>query len=489
MGMSWGGFGNGLAQGLSLADKIGSEIDDARIARVRAQGIAEAKAMQQKAAPKVQDLGDEQNLTSNPQASRDPSAAPEAVNTDIRQIGMQPQQGESPDTVKTSPVAAPDVQDTSQLSSRPLASAAPGAKIADPDAPSPFANGLPAAPRKRFNVDGQGFDTEDDAAAYVKKQTPKLESFFKDALVPRMKEALIAQGKPEAAEAWQKYADEEQTRTNMATWGKAVKLAQFGDHAGAAEELMKLHPHFDDGYDLVKSEPTKGPDGADGFTLTVKGPDGKEQQMYQDARAITEIGLSQLSPIEMFNKRFQRQTQVDTMAAKEAIDVRNDQRTTDRLLANTKLREQGLNTRTDKKIEATSDMQDTKIEATKERDAQRAKDKLEQIRANASEQTKRDAARIAAGGQYRKAVSPEERQAIIVGHLSQSIGWNRLTPEQQKEKVSQTMALIPQPKTAAPAVSPQQQGLPSTPASPAPAGKRAVPVFNPATGKVETVYR
>lgn len=495
MGLNWGGFGNGLAQGLAVSDKLEQEINDARLARVRAQGIAEAKALQVKATPQITDLGDQQNLTANPQASMDPNAAA-PVNTDIRQIGLQPQADASPDAMQTSPVAAPDVQDTSQLSDKPLASSAPGANVADPDAPSPFANGLSDTPRKRFNVDGQGFDTQEDAAAYVKKQTPRLESFFKDTLIPKMTAALVAQGKPDQAQAWEKYADEEQTRTNMATWAKAVKLAQFGDHAGAAEELMKLHPHFDDGYDLVNSEPTKGPNGQDGFTLTVKGPDGKEQQMYQDAQTITELGLAQLSPIEMFNKRYQRQAQADMMAAREAVDQRNDQRTYQRMMDVTTQRGKDMQAKQDAADKARQARQDAEDKAKAERDAQRAADKENQIRLQADEQTKRDAARIAAGGQYRKAVSPEERQAIIVGHLSQSIGWNRLTPEQQKAKVDQTMALIPQakqpaaqPSSAAPAANPQQQGLPSAPASAAPAGKRAVPVFNPATGKVETVYR
>lgn len=493
MGISWGGFGNGLAQGLTLADKIGADIDNARIAHVRAQGIAEAKALQAKATPQIQDLGDDQNLTSNPQASVDPNAAPAPVNTDIRNIGQQPQQSVPPDAVQTSPVAAPDVQDTSALSDRPLASAAPGAKIADPDAAPAFANGLPDSPRKRFNVDGQGFDTQEDAAAYVRKQTPRLENFFKDTLIPKMTAALVAQGKPDQAQAWEKYADEEQTRTNMATWGKAVKLAQFGDHSGAAEELMKLHPHFDDGYDLVNSEPTKGPNGQDGFTLTVKGPDGKEQQMYQDAQTITELGLSQLSPIEMFNKRYQRQTQADMMAAREAVDERNDQRTYQRTMDSTTQRGKDMQAKQDAADKARSQRQTDEDKAKADRQDAANKAKMDRAREGWAAAAKRDADRIASQGQYKKAVSPQEREAMVVTHLASDPMFNMLSADQKQQRVADTLALLPKP--AAPqqtAPNPMQQGLPASnspaPAA-APAGKRAVPVFNPSTGKVETVYR
>jgi hypothetical protein len=482
------GFGAGLAglmagigNGITIGSKIRNGIDDYKIAKVREQGIAEAKAMQEAAAPKIKDLGDEQNLTSNPQASRDPNADM-SVNTDIRRIGLQTQSDASPDAMRTSPVSAPDVQDTSKLSNRPLASAAPGASLPDQDAAPAFANGLPAAPRKRFNVDGQGFDTQEEAAAYVKKQTPALHTFFKEALIPKMTEALIAQGKPEAAAAWQKYADEEQTRTNMATWGKAVRLAQFGDYTSSAQELMKLHPHFDDGYELVSAEPTKGADGSDGFTMTVKGPDGQTQKIYQDAKTITEVGLAQLSPIEMFNKRFQRQTQADTMAAKEAIDERNDGRT----LNGIKQRGKDAMAKQDAADKARKDRQDAEDKAKMERQDAANKARMDRAREGWAAAAQRDANRIAAQGQYKKSVSPQEREAIVITHLASDPMFNMLDADQKKQRVADTIALLPKP--AAPQTSVpnpmQQQGTPA-----APAGKRGVPVFNPATGKVDTVYR
>jgi hypothetical protein len=478
-GAGLAGFANGFAGGMVIGQKLKQAVEDDKIAKVREQGIAEAKAMQAAAAPKVNDLGDQQNLTSNPQASRDPNADM-SVNTDIRKVGLQTQSDASPDAMRTSPVSAPDVQDTSTLSSRPLASAAPGASLPDPEAPPAFAGGLPQAPRKRFDVDGQGFDTQEEAAAYVKKQTPALHSFFKEALIPKMTEALIAQGKPEAAAAWQKYADEDQTRTNMATWGKAVRLAQFGDFTSSAQELMKLHPHFDDGYELVSAEPTKGADGSDGFTMTVKGEDGQTQKIYQDAKTITEVGLAQLSPIEMFNKRFQRQTQADTLAAKEAMDERNDART----LTGIKQRGQDAMAKQEAADKARKDRQDAEDKAKLERQNEANKAKMDRAREGWAAAAKRDADRIASQGQFKKPVSPQEREAMVITHLASDPMFNMLTAEQKRQRVEDTIALLPKP-TAAQSTTPS----PAAGAPTAPAGKRAVPVFNPATGKVDTVYR
>lgn len=488
-GAGLAGFANGFAGGMSIGRQLKQAVEEDKLAKVREQGIAEARAAQAAAAPKVQDNGDMQNLTDRPQMSRDP-AADTSVNTDLGQVGAaQRQQPATDGGMQTYPVQPPQYQNADQLSDVPMSSMAPGAQPAPTEAP--FAKGLPQAPVKRFNVDGKGFDTQEDAAAYVKKSTPPLSSFFKDALIPKMTEALIAQGKPDQAAAWQKYADESDTQEHMKTWSKAIKLAQFGDFTSSAQELMKLHPHFDDGLELVKAEPTKGANGEDGFTMTVRDEDGKEQQVYHDAKTITEVGLSQLAPIEMFNKRFTRQNQAETLQAKEVIDARNDERTAKRIMDATKLREAGQNTRTDKKIEASADRQETKIDADKDRDKTRAGYKEEQIKLAASERSKLDAQRIAAQGQYRKAVSPEERQAIVVTSLSKDPMFSMMSADEKKQRVAETMALIPQSKPASTArttPNPMEMGLPSSGAS-APKGKKAVNVYDPETKSVKTVYR
>lgn len=321
-GSSLAGFASGLNNGLQLGGRISDLVQEDKLQRVREQGIAEAKAMQAKAMPQVTDNGDMQNLSANPQQSMDPRAA------------QQPQPGAAAlgllqqNQAAGIPQAAPAQQPMADLSSTPQSSQAPAQQPFE--SASPMAGGIQLAAPKRFDVKGKQFDDKKAADAYAKSQAPAIEEFYSTTLVPRMTEALTTQGKLKEAEAWQKYAEDGKSKRNMATWGEAFQFAQIGDYNQAAQRLMKLHPEFDDGYELVSSKPTKGPDGSDGFTMKLRDEDGNEQEVFHDARTITEVGLQQLSPISMFEQRFKRQTQADTLAAREAIDSRNDRRTAER---------------------------------------------------------------------------------------------------------------------------------------------------------------
>lgn len=509
---NWGaglaGLTSGIANGITLGRQIRGAIDENQLAQVRAQGLAEAQAAQAAATPQIQDNGDANNLTSNPQASQDPNATPEPINTSLTAAIQGAQDAQSaPDAdaraagIKTYAVQAPEApQSTDQLSSTPLASAAPDAT---PDAGSAAPSNLDAAarsglapltPAKRFNVNGQGFDTQEDAAAYVKKQTPDLSTFYSKTLVPKMKDALVAQGKIDQAAAWQKYADEDQTQTNAKTWLKAVQLSQFEDYNGAAEQLMKLHPHFDDGVDLLSSTPTKGPNGEDGFTMKIRDQDGSEKTIYQDSKTITELGLTQLSPIEAFNKRFARQTQADSMAARATIDQQNDQRTLNRSLLVAGVQAGSRQKVAETNTEARKDVAKTNNDAKSARQTSEDAAKSARIDQAAKNRIAQLDHQLQTSGQYRKGVSPQEREAMVVTHLASDPMFNMLSPADRQKKVAETLALLPKP-TAAPAQTvpnPMQQGIQtsSVPAAPAaPAGKTAVPVFNPATGKIENVFR
>lgn len=516
-GYGLAGFANGIAQGVSLGQQIRSEMQQAELAKVRAQGIAEAQAAQAAATPKITDLGDQDNLTSNPQQSVDPNMAPEPVNTSLPAFiqGAQDAQANPDDSprasgIQTYPVDQPDSTpiDPDKLSSVPQSSQAPNTQQTATNDPADNldanakAGTVPLTPSKRFVVDGQGFDTQEDAAAYVRKQTPQLESFFKDTLIPKMTATLIAQGKPDQAQAWEQYADQEQTRQNMATWAKAVKLAQLQDYDGSASELMKLHPHFDDGYDLISAKPTTGDDGESGFTMTVRAPDGSTQQIYQNSKSLTEMGLPQLSPIEMFNQMYKRQVNADTLEAKAGFDQQNDERTMKRALAVAGVQAGARQQVAQTQVQGRQAVADSRNQTLQNIHASDNDARMARMREGWAARAQLDAQRIAQQGQYRKAVSPEERQAIIVSSLAKDPMFNTLTPEQKKQRVADTMALIPaspaggaaRPPVVNPfnngigAPSAPQQSIPA-PGGGAPAGKVAVPVFDPASGTIKTVYR
>lgn len=457
-GAGLAGFANGLNNGLTVGERLGDMIQRDKLARVREQGIAEAQAMQAKAMPQVVDNGDMQNLTANPQQNIDPNADQSAGANGQRALAAFQTSAPRPSA------------DQITLGAEPQASRSPMAADVEASSPAPFAQGLPKA--KRFQVGSQAFDTKADADAYAKSQAPAIEEFYATTLVPRMKEALMAQGKPDQAAAWQKYADDDKTRKHMKTWGEAFQFAQLGDYNQAAQRLIKLHPDFDDGYEVVSAKPTKGPDGADGFTMKIRDEDGNEQEIFHDAQTITELGLSQLSPIEMFNKRFQRQTQADTLKARAAIDATNDARTTQSRLQVEEKRQAGQGERQEVKIAA-----DEKKLATQEAGRDRRVERQGQLAAE------RDANRIKASGMYRKDASPEEQRRIVWQTLSRDPLFTTATPEEQEERVGQAIQFIQGGKGAAPAAT----GT-STTANPfSGAAETGVPVFR--NGRIERVQR
>lgn len=468
--MSWGaglaGFANGLVGGMALGNNIKRVQDEYKLQKVREQGIAEAQAMQASAAPQVVDNGDMQNLTSRPQQSVDTNAAQQPQPGSVALGLLQQNQAAG------LPMTAPTEHPIADLSGTPQASRAPAQQPFE--SASPMASGIQLAQPKRFDVGGKQFDDKKAADAYAKSQAPAIEEFYATTLVPRMTEALISQGHPDQAAAWQKYADDDKTRRNMKTWGEAFQFAQLGDFNQSAQRLMKLHPDFDDGYELVSAKPTKGPDGSDGFTMKLRDEDGNEQEVFHDARTITEVGLSQLSPIEMFNKRFQRQTQVDTLAAREAIDARNDRRTADR-------QAQGIGQRND----AAADRQEKKIEADRDRDAARNDARTEQIRLQAQLRAENDAKKVKDTGGYRKDASPSEQRRIVWQTLSKDPLFTTASQEEQEERINSALQFIG--GSEAPAATPAATTPNPFGGNASPAPNRGVPVFR--NGKIEYLNR
>jgi hypothetical protein len=468
-GFGLAGFANGLNNGLQLGMRINELRDQHKIAKIREQGIAEAKALQAKAAPQVQDNGDMQNLTANPQASRDPNANPDIMGAlgAVPSLAQQAQQQTPPQPTEFARSIPPEQV---PLSSMPMSSPVPGAQ---PEAPG-FASGMPELTRKRFSAGDKQFDTKEEADSYAKSQMPDIETFYAKTLVPRMKEQLMSMGRVEDAAKWEKYAEESKAKGDMKTWGRALQFAQGGDYENAATQLMKLYPDYDDGFELVSSKKDKGPNGEDGFTMKVKDSEGNVREVFHDSKTITEVGLAQLSPIEMFQQRLKRQTAAETLAAREAIDRRNDERTFSSRATIEATKEQGRNERQEAKIEAT-EKRDEKLEAGRNQRQDKA------LAARIEADAKRLAANLTKG-------EPPERQYMKALEMVEQGKFAAVQTTEQKDELAR--ALVAQAKKFAA----DQSGVNSQPTTSAPAGgvanpfgsgekPKGVPVFR--NGKIE----
>lgn len=320
-----GGLAGGFAQGLQIGQSINDMMKEDAVAKVRAQGIAEAKAMQAAQTPQVADQGDASNLSSVPQASPDPAATP--VNTNLVA---------SPAMAGVVAPTAPDADPNAPLSSAPQASSDPNAAAA-PDVATPVsAQGMLMAGRKRYMVVDQGFDDLASAQKHAASQAPDLYDIMRKTVVPKMQDMYMQQGDLDKAAALDKWAQDADGRDYMKKYSQAVMASQAGDWDKAVDIMHDLHKGFNDGFTISDKSDVKDANGnLIGKKVTyTNDATGETKSEVMDPKALVMMGLPGLSPDKAFEKTYASQTAADAAAAREAADNRNDARTAQRQAAN-----------------------------------------------------------------------------------------------------------------------------------------------------------
>jgi hypothetical protein len=487
-----GSLASGFSQGLDIGNRITDLMKEDAVAKVRAQGIAEARAMQAAGTPQVQDNGDMQNLTANPQASVDPAAPP--VNTSL---AASPAMAGAAAPVTADPDAP--------LSDTPQASPAPA---------GPATGGVTIAGGKRFMVGDQGFDDLASAQAHAAKQAPDINEMMRKTLVPKMQAIYMDQGDVAKADAWGQWAKSKEGEQKMADWGKAFSQAQAGNFGAAADQLAKMHADLNDGMTYLGHEDVKDKNGnLTGFNMTYKDDaTGEQKSQFVDKHALIDQGLTALSPQAMFDQTYKAQAASDTMAAKEAIDNRNDARTAARQAANAAAVTAREGVLQDKKFSQDKEMEAVKSTNRIAEDA--AKKQIDVGAVGPTYKAKLDA-QVAAMRQYgmseddiqgsipvlvgadgtKKTTDPTERRAIITTELLKDPRFGKKTEAQQKDQVDQLMRVGGVDVSGGVKIPRRTNGTPP-PAAPAagatpPAGARVaktggIPVWDPATNSMIT---
>lgn len=516
--MNWGGFADGFSRGFNNGMAIGKNVTDAmkqkKIEDVRAQGIAEAQAAQSKA---IADLVKDNGVPKAPEApAAAPSVAPAAAGVEVEAVPVpKPEQIETRplEPVNTTPAAAAAAATPpSPAPATPATAAAPTPEVkvtpieapaqpAQAEAPaSPAAAGLPQPPKaqKRFSVGDASFDTREEAEAYAKKNAPSVMDFMAKTLVPKMTEAYVAQGDMEKAAAWEKWAEDRQSKTAMKEWAQAWRAASSGNIEKAADHVFNLYKTFDDGVTPMSKEIVKDKQGnITGFNVRLKNDaTGEERTQFIDKGALTEMGLSALSPPQMFEQAYKRKAEADKAAAemriKEAEEARAEGREI-RKEVRGDVRKQAEEVRAEARDVRKGDREqenaiekltiEGQIKAASKSDEEKAKvkSKVDLLRqAGFSDDRINDMMPAIIGiGEFKKGTSPEEARRMIVTELIKDRNFNR-KPQADKDKIiDDSMRMIYgriPPKEAADAASAAANGLPaatSAPATPAaPADKR-----------------
>lgn len=494
--MNWGGFAGGFAQGFNNGVAMGKTINDVmkqkKIEDMRVQGIAEAQALRSQAV----DSMIQEDKPSTPAAQ---GVTGQPANTTASIETAKPQAmpiAEDPMTAYQ-PGKAPSLRTEDRPIVQKQALAEPAQTAAatisqQADKPiTPQAAGLP------YRVGNQAFATREEARAAAEKQAPDMMHFMTKTLVPRMQQAYIEHGDVEMADAWGKWAEDRDNKAAMKEWAGAYRAAQIGNFEKAADHVFNLYKRYDDGITPLSKETVKDKDGnITGFNVRLKNDStGEEYSQFIDKKALTEMGLAALSPQAMFEQQFRRQSEADKMAAQAAAEIAKEQRglqIDNYKAARDNIYQKGLK-QIDNQYQTERDdrQQNNAIERMtieKSLDAANASSKVrrevgakvEALRgAGYSDEFINNALPAILGvGDYKKATSPEEaRRLAFSDRMKSDFSYARKSPEEQKKILDQDMALIY--GGTRPSATPRAQS-PTTPPS-----RSGVPVYNPATGKIE----
>jgi hypothetical protein len=360
--MNWGGFADGFSRGFGNGIYIGKTIEGARKQKelddVRAQGIAEARAAQEKAvAASVRETGvDNATPATAPNAS-----APEAPAVQTAPVPAPEKPTPlpmAPDMTTATP-AASGIQTPASVAQSTPAQAAPA--LIDPPRPAtmpsdpattgsqqpatempatPAANGIGVAEKpKRFTVEGKGFATREEAVEEAKR-LHRLSNFSAKTIAEKMEQYHIENGNLEEADRWSKWYKSKDGERKLERWADAYKAYQQGDFVTAAQHLVRLHKDMPDGNTITAAEPVKDKDGnITGFNMKLKNDaTGEERAQFVDPKSLTEYGLGALSPDKMFSAIYQRQAEADKLAAQGRLQAQKDAATFSRQMAVEKYR-------------------------------------------------------------------------------------------------------------------------------------------------------
>lgn len=539
--MNWGGFAGGFSQGFNNGVQMGKTVNDLvkqdKIDKIRSEGIAEAQAARR--AEIDASVRDSQAKATNaaenvvPQptgqtGTRIGEIAPDTADVQtqaVPQPGMVQQQPLAPpanspqNAVTAMPPQPAPVAPPTQAPAAPVAQAQPipdAAQMQDtsavPQAPAPIAAGGMAGAPKRYTVNGKGFDDPAEARKYAESSAPTLTEFMRKTMVPKMQEAYIAQGDPEKAAAWGKWASDTEHEEHAKTWAKTYQAAQAGDIDAAAAGVIKMYKNYDDGISLVSSEKVKDKDGnVTGFNVKLKtDATGEQRSQFIDKKALTEMGLAALSPVQMFEQVYKRQQAADQLSAKAAIDAQNDARTMQREVTRQGMIEDRADKRataTDARRAAEADRQHGyKLEelttADQLKQASIGKAKRAELQSNIDllkengytpEEVKGMIPGLLKAGEFKKGTSPDEARRMFVAERSKDPVFVTKKPEEQQRQINALMEMAGYggAGAAAPSAKPSAVTVPNplqpAAAAPAPASSakpKGIPVWDAKTGQI-----
>ncbi len=421
--MNFGAFAGGLATGINdgmkLTKDIRSMVREQGLQELRDKSMADAEAERAKS---VNDLIKEGSTDTSPDAKPSPAAT---APVDAAAVSASSPTA-SPDQVWANSAAAANAASVAAPSApaSPSASPAntPAAAPASPDQPtgtvvqatpvakaeaSPtqaiVAGGTPPVVAKksgRFSVNGESFDTREEAQRAAEAAAPSATDLFMKNAVPKIAQQYLINGEPDKAKAFQDYSDSYNGKRAIKDWAKAFTAPDFDTAVSRFGEYYTRH--IDDGVDFAGHKMLTKADGSNVAVVTLKDKKtGKTTEMEVTREKMLQLAGSH-NPQKLFEEELRKQDTADKMkfAAQQKRADREEQRKTE------ELRQEHMDKRDDAKSEREAARDEARAEREAARDDTKGKQRLDEI--EMQEQLRSELA-----AKYKKTTDPQERRALI----------------------------------------------------------------------------
>lgn len=321
---------------------------------------------------------------------------------------------------------------------------------------------------------GNSYANAEEQKKGAEKNAMSIDEMYMRDVVPKIKETYIAQGNMTAADQWDTWTQDKNTRTALGHLSKATIAGRMGDFDGYANNMIKTYNtpgYYEDGihaegYDLIKDK-----DGnTTGINLKLKNTEnGKEfTQSVNGTEDMLNLGIAALDPKKGFELNMARQVARDASAAKIA--------------------EKGMDTqygmiRDNNKVI-------TKAAADAELENQKAGNKEADTRLTAqlaADNKKKELEfKTTAGLLYKKGASAQEAHRMLVQGMSNKMvdyaGKPTMTPQEISQRATEMVETTYGKGALA---NPMSNGLPGTQTTQAPGrAPAAVPAAAPGKGVV-----
>lgn len=478
--MNFGGFAGGFAQGFNngvhMAKTIRDVIKERKLQDLREQGMAEAEAQRAKS---VQDMVKENGVaeqpTSGPVTNETPKVeTPEVATTSpVRQGTVETQsiQAMPPGVGASSEGAAGEAEamaNAKKPAPTPMDPRAAAEKAVQPGGtytprwegdpgpdkvvqPTPqqgvAATGVVKKPSGKFSVNGETYDTREQAMAAAEKAAPSAHELFMKNTVPKLAAQYVVNGEPEKAKAWTDYSESVNGKRAIKDWAAAYTAPDFDT---AAARFGKYYTeHINDGVDYTGHKMLTREDGTQVAIVTLKDKaTGKAMEMEMTREKMLALGGAN-NPQKLFEQEQAKQAAAEKMKyeaglkAQERKAKREDEFTMEEFKAGKQrsieeMKQDRLDRREGIKGEREIAREGAKVNSKIDAQVEALRDA-----GYPDEEIKRMMPSLVGAGEHKKTTDPTERRALVASDLLKNDArFGRMTKDEQNKRIDDMMGVI-----------------------------------------------